>query len=61
MRTTDKNKWYPIPEFHYKISRNGELWNTNTGRLIRPFGRTLLTKKTEAYVSVYLWQASVCG
>lgn len=36
MRTTDKNKRYPIPEFHYEISRNGELWNTNTGRLIRP-------------------------
>lgn len=47
MRTTDKNKRYPIPEFHYEISRNGELWNTNTGRLIRPGsdGRYLLRKQ----------------
>lgn len=55
MRTTDKNKRYPIPEFHYEISRNGELWNTNTGRLIRPGsdGRYLLRKQKRMYRFTY--------
>ncbi len=55
MRTTDKNKRYPIPEFHYEISRNGELWNTNTRRLIRPGsdGRYLLRKQKRMYRFTY--------
>lgn len=51
MRTTDKNKRYPIPGFHYEISMNGELWNTNTGRLIRlgSDGRYLVRKQKRLY------------
>lgn len=51
MNTLDENKRYPIPGFHYEISRNGELWNINTGRLIRSGsdGRYLLRKEKRMY------------
>lgn len=51
MNTLDKNQRYLIHGFHYEISRNGELWNTNTGRLIRPGsdGRYLLRKQKRMY------------
>ena len=51
MNTLDKNQRYLIHGFHYEISRNGELWNTNTGRLIRPGsdGRYLLRKQKHMY------------
>ena len=51
MNTLDKNQRYLIHGFHYEISRNGELWNTNSGRLIRPGsdGRYLLRKQKRMY------------
>ena len=51
MNTLDKNQRYLIHGFHYEISRNGEFWNTNTGRLIRPGsdGRYLLRKQKHMY------------
>lgn len=44
-----------IPGFHYEISRNGELWNINTGKLIRPGsdGRYLLRKEKRMYRFTY--------
>lgn len=51
MNTLDKNQRYLIHGFHYEISRNGELWNTSSGRLIRPGsdGRYLLRKQKRMY------------
>lgn len=51
MNTLDKNQRYLIHGFHYEISRNGELWNTNSGRLIRPGsdGRYLQRKQKRMY------------